>query len=140
MKKTKHNIRLDCPDDLVIYNSPGALSQLLTNLVMNSLIHGFNGIENGEIGITVSEHEDLLRVQYSDNGKGMDEETLKNMYNPFFTTKRGQGGTGLGMHIVYNLITQKLGGQISAESGIEEGTTFDIRVPLKQEIENELYN
>ena len=140
LKKTKHNIRLVCPDDLVTYNSPGAFSQLLTNLVMNSLIHGFNGIENGEIGITVSEHEDLLRVQYSDNGKGMDEETLKNMYNPFFTTKRGQGGTGLGMHIVYNLITQKLGGQISAESGIEEGTAFDIRVPLKQEIENELYN
>ena len=70
----------------------------------------------------------------------MDEETLKRIYNPFFTTKRSHGGTGLGMHIVYNLVTQKLGGQISVESGIEEGALFDIRVPLRQETDNELYN
>ena len=124
----------------MIYSSPGAFSQLLTNLVMNSLIHGFNGINKGEIDIAVSEAEGFLKIQYSDNGKGMDEETLKKIYNPFFTTKRSHGGTGLGMHIAYNLVTQKLGGQISAESRTEEGTLFDIRVPLRQETENELYN
>lgn len=137
LKKTNHEIRLECPDNLVITSSPGAFSQLLTNLVMNSLIHGFNGINEGEIGIAVSESEGFLSIQYSDNGNGMDEQTLKNIYNPFFTTKRSHGGTGLGMHIVYNIVTQKLGGQISVESMIEEGTLFDIRIPLKQEIDNE---
>ena len=138
LKMTDHDIRLDCPENLVINSSPGAFSQLLTNLVMNSLVHGFNGINKGEIGIAVSEAEGFIRIQYGDNGKGMDEETLKNIYNPFFTTKRSNGGTGLGMHIVYNLVTQKLGGQISAESRIEEGTLFDIRIPLKQETHNAL--
>ena len=140
LKKTNHEIRLECPENLVINSSPGAFSQLLTNLVMNSLIHGFNGIDDGEIGIAVSEAEGFLRIQYSDNGKGMDEEALKKMYDPFFTTKRSHGGTGLGMHIVYNLVTQKLGGQISAESKIEKGTLFEIRVPMKQEAGHELYN
>lgn len=140
LKKTEHDIRLDCPENLVVNSSPGAFSQLLTNLVMNSLIHGFNGINKGEIDIAVSEAGGFLRIQYNDTGRGMDEETLKNIYNPFFTTKRSHGGTGLGMHIVYNLVTQKLGGQISAESRIEEGTLFDIRVPLIQETDNESYN
>lgn len=139
LKKTEHEIRLDCPDNLVVVSSPGAFSQLLTNLVMNSLIHGFNGTDKGDIRIDVSEADGFLRLQYSDNGRGMDEKTLKNIYNPFFTTKRSHGGTGLGMHIVYNLVTQKLGGQISVESKIEEGTLFDIRVPLKMEVDNESY-
>lgn len=140
LKKTKHDIRLDCPESLEIDSSPGAFSQLLTNLVMNSLIHGFNGIPKGEINIAVSEADGFFKLKYRDNGNGMDEATLKKIYNPFFTTKRGHGGTGLGMHIVYNLVTQKLGGQISAESRIEEGTLFDIRVPSNREKFNELYN
>ena len=139
LKKTEHDIRLDCPDGLVVFSSPGAFSQLLTNLVMNSLIHGFNGTDKGDIRIGVTEADGSLILKYSDNGKGMDEKTIKNIYNPFFTTKRSHGGTGLGMHIVYNLVTQKLGGQISVESKIEEGTVFDIRVPLKMEVDNESY-
>ena len=137
LKKTEHEIRLDCPENLVINSFPGALSQLITNLVMNSLIHGFNGINKGAIGIAVSESGGLLKIQYQDDGEGMDEDTLKNIYNPFFTTKRGHGGTGLGMHIVYNLVTQKLGGVISAQSRIGEGALFDIRIPIKQETDNE---
>ena len=79
-------------------------------------------------------------IARDDTARKMAEETLKNVYNPFFTTKRSHGGTGLGMHIVYNLVTQKLGGHIAAESRIDDGTLFDIRVPLKQETYNELYN
>ena len=139
LKKTEHEIELDCPDNLVVISSPGAFSQLLTNLVMNSLIHGFNGSDKGNIHIGVSEEGGFLRIQYCDNGEGMDENTLRNIYNPFFTTKRSHGSTGLGMHIVYNLVTQKLGGQISVESKIGEGTLFDIRVPMRQEVDNEFY-
>ena len=139
LKKTEHDIELNCAEDLAVNSSPGAFSQLVTNLVMNSLIHGFNGIAKGQICIAVTRAERHLRIQYSDNGKGMTAETLKKMYDPFFTTRRGHGGTGLGMHIVYNIVTQRLCGQISADSKINEGTLFDIRVPLKQETDNERY-
>ena len=139
LKKTEHKIELDCSDNLMVISSPGAFSQLLTNLVMNSLIHGFSGSDKGNIHIGVSEEDGFLKLQYRDNGKGMDENTLKNIYNPFFTTKRSHGGTGLGMHIVYNLVTQKLGGQISVESKIGDGSLFDIRVPIRQEVDNGYY-
>jgi signal transduction histidine kinase len=75
------------------------------------------------------EGEELL-IRYSDNGKGMEEETLKRIFDPFFTTSRGMGGTGLGMHIVYNLVTMTLGGKIKCFSRPREGTTFSIRIPL----------
>lgn len=128
-KKTRHTVNIDCPDGLELYSYPGAFSQILTNLVMNSLIHGFEDIYNGEINLTVTHNPDEVQLTYHDNGKGIAAENLKRVFEPFYTTKRNQNGSGLGMHIVYNLITQTLGGQVSCESQPGSGTTFEIRIP-----------
>ena len=77
---------------------------------MNSLIHGFEGIELGEITFEAAEENGTVILIYRDNGRGMDQKTLSRIFDPFFTTKRSQGGSGLGMHIVHNLVTQTLGG------------------------------
>jgi signal transduction histidine kinase len=125
-----HAMRINCPEDLVVDSYPGAFSQVITNLVMNSLTHGFENMDRGEIAFDISVDKDQLVVRYSDNGKGMDQETVKKIYDPFFTTKRGRGSDGLGLHMVYNLVTQTLGGQIACGSSPNEGTTFFIEVPL----------
>lgn len=131
-KRTGHTITVNCPDSLEIDSYPGALSQIITNLVMNSLIHGFDGVAKGNIRMDVTVYRDNLMLRYMDNGKGMDKETLKNLFVPFYTTRRAQGGTGLGMHIVYNLVTQKLGGKVAAASTPGNGTVFSILIPMQQ--------
>ncbi len=128
-KRTKHNISVKCPDDIEINSYPGIFSQIITNLVMNSLIHGFDNTEEGKIGINFMIDDDWLVLHYSDNGKGMDQETLKKIFDPFFTTNRTHGGTGLGMHILYNLVTQSLDGQMECTSSPGEGVIFLIRIP-----------
>ncbi|MDM8549539.1 AAA family ATPase [Desulfobacterales bacterium HSG2] len=127
-KKTSHTITVNCPEDLEIDSHPGAFSQIIANFVTNSLLHGFEGIESGKIRFDVTtEGEDIL-FRYSDNGVGMDEESLGRVFDPFFTTKRTRGGTGLGMHIVFNLVTQTMGGEIKCSSTPGEGTGFLIRM------------
>ncbi|MBI9100169.1 MAG: hybrid sensor histidine kinase/response regulator [Spirochaetaceae bacterium] len=124
IKMTKHQIIVNCPDKLMIDTFPGAISQILTNLIMNSLTHGFSENDEGTITITTEEKPEFLEVMYHDDGTGIDEENISHVFDPFFTTKRTSGGTGLGMNIVYNLVTQKLGGQIRCESLEGEGTRF----------------
>lgn len=132
-KRTGHTISVACPDDLFLYSYPGVFMQIITNMVVNSLVHGFEDIEQGNIQISVSKQEDMLHFRYSDNGKGMDEEHIRKIFDPFFTTKRARGGTGLGMHIVYNLVTQTLNGQIECSSIPGKGTDFFIRIQLEEE-------
>ncbi|MBP6702754.1 MAG: GAF domain-containing sensor histidine kinase [Vicinamibacteria bacterium] len=127
--RTVH-IELDCPEDLTAHTYPGALAQVITNLVMNSVIHGFEGRPRGRMDIVVRGEENALCLQYADDGRGMEAEALKKLFDPFFTTKRGSGGSGLGAHIVYNLITGPLGGRVQVESAPEKGVRFDIRLPL----------
>ena len=129
LKKTQHTINVECPDDIELYSYPGAFSQIITNLVVNSLNHGFEEKENGEITIEVSESENNVRFRYRDNGKGVDAQNVKRIFDPFYTTKRGLGGSGLGLHIVYNVVNQTLGGQIICTSAAGEGITFDISLP-----------
>ena len=129
LKKTQHAINVNCPDELELYSYPGAFSQIITNLVVNSLNHGFEDKEDGEITFEVSETENNVRFRYSDNGKGVDEQKVKRIFDPFYTTKRGSGGSGLGLHIVYNVVNQTLGGQIHCTSAAGEGITFDISLP-----------
>lgn len=129
IKKTKHQITVNCPGKLNIDSFPGAFSQILTNLILNSLIHGFEAIPAGEITITVTPDNSAITLNYRDNGQGMSEEQLSRIYDPFYTTKRGKGGTGLGMHLVFNLVTEKLGGDIECESAVGEGTCISITVP-----------
>ena len=130
-KKTPHTIEVNCPEDVEIFSYPGAFSQIITNLVMNSLIHGFEGIKEGRISIDVSVADDRLLFRYSDSGRGMPEKNVKKIYDPFFTTKRGEGGSGLGMHIVFNLVTRRLSGQIACVSAPGKGAVFTITLAHK---------
>jgi signal transduction histidine kinase len=129
LKKTPHRVLLDCPPDLTIDSYPGAFSQILTNLVMNSLIHAFPPGVEGCIELQLYQANQTLWMRYSDNGIGIKAEECARIFEPFYTTRRGQGGHGLGLHIVYNLVTRRLQGQITCESS-PAGTTFLIHVPI----------
>ncbi|PID28319.1 MAG: hypothetical protein CR982_04530 [Candidatus Cloacimonadota bacterium] len=131
LKKTKHNIFLDIEENINLLSYPGAVSQIFTNLIMNSLTHGFKDINNGEIFIEAKEVEENIEIVYEDNGIGVDEETVKKIFDPFFTTERGLGGTGLGMHIVYNNVVEILKGSIVCESRDDRGISFKIIFPCK---------
>lgn len=131
LRKTNYHVHIDCPESIEIDSFPGAFSQIITNLVMNSLIHGFEGRETGNIVVTVTEEENQLFLDYSDNGNGIEQEVITKIFDPFFTTKRGKGGSGLGLHIVFNQVTQILGGTIHCESIPGEGTRFIITCPIK---------
>lgn len=119
-------VTLECPDDLFLRTSPGALSQVITNLAMNSLTHGFEDAKPGHITISLSRAGSNVLLDYRDDGKGMPAEVCAHIYEPFFTTRRGQGGSGLGMHIVYTLVTQVLRGTITLESRPGAGVHFRI--------------
>lgn len=115
-----------------VYTDPGVLAQIYGNLLMNSIIHGFrNGALAGAVMSQIQVTETEVCWLYTDNGTGMTAEVLAKVFDPFFTTNRSSGGSGLGMHIVYNLITHRLKGKISCESASGKGTTFRIRFPLK---------
>lgn len=130
MKGTGYQTRIEGPAELTVKTDPGALSQVITNLVMNSLTHGFEGRASGEMIIDLSETDGGgVRILYSDDGVGMDRRIVRRIFDPFFTTRRPQGGTGLGMHIVYNLITRRMGGRITCTSVPGEGTVFKITLP-----------
>ncbi len=130
-KQQNINIQINCDHTIEINSYPGVFAQILTNLVLNSLTHGFKNKEEGEIIITFTKGNEKCKLIYSDNGNGMTENTRKNVFEPFFTTNK-QTGTGLGMHIIYNLITQKLNGNIICISKENEGVTFEIEFDNKK--------
>ena len=125
LKEQNVSVKIECEENLEIESYPGVFAQLLTNFVINSLVHAFVGKENGQILIKVEKENENYKMSYQDNGVGMTEEVCNNVFEPFFTTNK-QTGTGLGMHIIYNLITQKLKGSIACKTKINEGVTFDI--------------
>ncbi|MCV2885751.1 ATP-binding protein [Aestuariibacter sp. AA17] len=133
LKKEKHHINVKCDSDLYIESKAGPINQIMINLIMNSVIHGFEFMDSGEIDIDVSLIDDnKLKLIYKDNGKGIPEHLRKRIFDPFVTTKRGQGGSGLGMHLVYNLVTQALNGSISINSQEGSGVEFQIIFPVKR--------
>ncbi|MDR3385922.1 MAG: two-component regulator propeller domain-containing protein [Rudaea sp.] len=129
LKKSPHHVRVECADALRINTYPGAVYQIISNLVMNSLTHGFEPGQIGEISIVAQRAGALVLLQYHDNGNGMTEAVRAQIFEPFFTTRRGRGGSGLGMHVVYNLVTQLLKGSIRVESTPGAGATFEIFLP-----------
>ena len=131
-KKTKHRILLDCPAHLELNSYPGAFSQIITNFLMNSLIHGFEGIDEGIVKIDINRENEIIVLKYSDNGKGIERREVNKVFDPFYTTKRGKGGTGLGLNVVYNLVYQKIGGTMECKSKAGEGTSFTIRIPINK--------
>ncbi|MGB1199618.1 MAG: ATP-binding protein [Thalassotalea sp.] len=123
------NITVDESFNLVTY--PSAWNQILTNFLTNSHMHGFEGKENGQIDIEFTHSNNFLTLIYSDDGKGLSADIKKRIFDPFVTTKRGQGGSGLGMNIVFNLVNTKLGGTIQIKDG-GVGCTFIVKVPIQQ--------
>lgn len=131
LKKFNHTIDVDVDPSLVVESKAGPINQILINLIMNSIIHGFENVESGRITI----HTELigvskLKLVYTDDGHGIPDEIRKRIFDPFVTTKRGQGGSGLGMHLVYNLVTQALNGSISLTSETGKGVEFVIIFPV----------
>ncbi|MDF1883981.1 DUF4154 domain-containing protein [Sulfurimonas sp. SAG-AH-194-C21] len=123
-------IKLEIDNNIFLNSYPGIYYQILTNLINNSILHGFEGEEEGTITVQASIKDDRLHLVYRDDGKGVNEENISHIFEPFFTTKRANGGTGLGLHIIYNLITQKLRGNIQASSKEGEGLTLSMSFPL----------
>ena len=122
-------ITIDCTQHIDIDGYPGALSQIITNMVTNTIAHAFKPGEKGRLQIQAEQEEGIVRMVFSDNGKGIAAEYISHIFDPFFTTRRGAGGSGLGLNIVYNLVTQTLGGTISVSSSPDEGTRFSIFFP-----------
>jgi signal transduction histidine kinase len=135
LKKTKHHLEIICPSDIELYANPGHFSQIITNLIMNSLMHAFHEEESGQLTIEAKIEQNRLYVHFYDNGKGIPKENLSKIFDPFFTTARGKGGSGLGLSVIYNLITQNMGGSIRCESEEHQGTNFYFDLPLHREIE-----
>jgi signal transduction histidine kinase len=129
LKQSPCTVEVDCPPGIRMDSHPGALSQVVTNLVMNSLLHGFEGRDRGRISIqAVEEGADVL-LAVGDDGVGMSKEDLGRYFDPFFTSKRGSGGTGLGAHIMFNLVTGALGGSIQVASEPGAGLQARMRLP-----------
>ncbi len=130
-KRTGHTIEVCCDPNLHLRSIPGALSQVITNLVINSITHAFDDTDAGHIRIEARGDDARVTIKYQDDGSGMAPNALRRLFEPFYTTKRGQGGSGLGANIVYNLVTSKLGGTINVDSPRGKGLRYIIRLPLE---------
>jgi signal transduction histidine kinase len=132
LKSKPLTLAVEVPDNVIMDSYPGPYGQVLTNLVLNAVVHGFADGRSGTIIVRarqVDAHH--VEITFVDDGAGMNEDVQRRVFDPFFTTRRTQGGTGLGLHIVYNLVTRQLGGRITLASAPDRGTTFRITLPLK---------
>lgn len=125
-------MHFESDDDFEVHSSPSAIAQIVTNLVINTLTHGFDEEEKGEITIRVNKESEWVTLTYQDSGKGIPAKCLSKIYEPFFTTARGQGGSGLGLHITYNLVHQSLDGSINCQSEEGQGVLFTVRFPIEK--------
>ncbi|WP_372626090.1 ATP-binding protein [Arsukibacterium sp.] len=130
LKKSHHQVIVECPPELIIESKAGPINQILINLIMNSLIHAFENTDQGKITISVKISGTRCKLSYRDNGNGVPENIKKRIFDPFVTTKRGEGGSGLGLHLVYNLVTQALNGTISFNSTLGQGVQILIDFPV----------
>ena len=130
LKRSTISLSVDVPEGLVVDGFPGSYGQILTNLFLNAANHAFPAGRSGAISISARPRgNDDIEIIFADNGAGMTPDVQRQAFDPFFTTRRNEGGTGLGLHIVYNLVTQQLGGRMMLESRLGQGTTFRIIMP-----------
>jgi two-component system NtrC family sensor kinase len=130
-KKTGHHIELDLEDGIEMDSYPGAIGQIVTNFINNSVLHAFSETQEGVMKLSCAKGVDgWVKIVFSDDGKGVSHENLKQIFDPFFTTQLGQGGSGLGLNIVHNMVTGLLGGSIVAESAPGEGAVFTVILPV----------
>ncbi len=130
LKKKPIAVAVNCDEELCLDSFPGAFGQIISNLTMNAALHAFADGQNGKITIEIRGEGNGVVLIFEDNGSGIPEKNLKKIFDPFFTTKRGEGGSGLGLHIVYNIVTQTLGGTIQCESATGAFTRFTLRLPF----------
>ncbi|MBK1663401.1 histidine kinase [Rhodospirillum rubrum] len=130
LRKLPHKVTVDIPPGVILDSYPGALAQILANVVLNALSHAFLPQRAGLITLTAHETgEGVVELRITDNGRGMSPEVRDQVFEPFFTTTRGAGGSGLGLHIAYNLANRTLGGRIGVDSAPGQGTTFIVTIP-----------
>ena len=129
LKKTDHSVKINCDPHIEIYTHPGAIAQIIINLIINSIAHAFTNINRGEMTIDIALDQQWLVILYRDNGVGVNEEQLEKLFDPFYTTKASKGGTGLGTHIIKNLIEDTLNGSIEAYSKESEGLSYHMSFP-----------
>lgn len=132
LKRLPIQMLVECPARLKIRGVPGRFEQILTNLILNSIQHGFHdGQRPGTIRISVRRNDDSsLRISFADDGIGMDSEVVDRIFEPFYTTARAQGGSGLGLFLSYNIVTLELGGSIVCESAPGQGCRFQMDIPI----------
>jgi len=132
LKRTLHKVKITGDLKISINSYPGAFSQVITNLVLNSLFHAYpDQNQSGNLIFKIVPDGQNLILDYGDDGCGIAAEHLDQIFNPFFTTARDRGGSGLGLHIVYNLVTQRLRGTIQVQSEVGKGTKFTLFLPLQ---------
>jgi len=136
IKRHTHRVVVEIADGILMDSQPGPLGQIVINLINNAYLHAFEGRSNGVLTIRAAEEEGQVHLQFEDNGVGIPEENLSKLFEPFFSTKIGKGGTGLGMAIVANLVQRTLGGKLAVRSNVGQGTCFDIRLPVQLPICN----
>jgi signal transduction histidine kinase len=131
LKRSAVSLTVEVPQGITMDSYPGPYGQVLTNLVLNALVHAFPDKRAGATYLAAKRTSpDQIELHFADDGIGMSEEIQRRAFEPFFTTRRSRGGTGLGLHIVYNLVTRQLGGKLTLESAPGRGTSFRIRLPL----------
>jgi signal transduction histidine kinase len=128
--RTFYKIKVNVPTDLRLDSYPGALGQVIGNLVHNAVLHGFEGRPEGTVYITGErDGQGAVVLRVADDGCGIPPALLDRIFDPFVTTKMGRGGTGLGLHIAYNAVTNVLGGSLTVRSEEGAGATFEVRIP-----------
>jgi signal transduction histidine kinase len=131
LPKSRGSLAVEIPSDITLDSYPGAYAQVLTNLVFNAVTHGFTDGPGGHILIKARRlGMEQVEIIFSDDGSGIPEEVQRHVFDPFFTTRRAQGRTGLGLYIVHNLVTQQLGGRITLVSALGKGTTICMTLPV----------
>lgn len=132
----KKQVKLDllCDEQFEVYTCASSLSRVINTLVTNSLVHGFANRSRGKISIFVTIDGDDLQLRYVDNGQGMSEAMASHIFEPFYTTKRADGCLGLGMHMVYNLVTQGLHGTVRCDTHEDEGMQIYISIPINNSL------
>ncbi|WP_051710811.1 sensor histidine kinase [Andreprevotia chitinilytica] len=129
LKRGQLTVQIGCDERIELDSYPGAMAQVITNFITNTIAHAYDEGQPGTLDIVATHEGGSASLSFSDHGKGIPYEHQSKIFDPFFTTKRGSGGSGLGLNVVYNLITQTLGGTVAVKSMPTEGTTFIVTFP-----------
>jgi signal transduction histidine kinase len=129
LKRQPHRIVLEMSAGITMDSLPGPLGQVVINLINNAYMHAFEGRDAGVLTIGAQDEGDSVTLRFADNGVGIAPEVLASLFEPFFSTKIGHGGTGLGMSIVEGIVRKTLGGNMTVQSVVGQGTSFEVRIP-----------